>query len=138
MFVLDTNVVSEFRKLKSGKAHPKVAAWAHATSPALMFLSVVTLHELEQGILQVERTDVAQGQLLRTWLERGVLPGFEGRLLDVTPRVARWAASYHVPNPAPFRDGLIAATAATLGMTVATRNFRDFGRFGTPLINPWA
>ena len=102
-----------------------------------MFMSVVSLHELEQEVLQVERRDDAQGRLLRSWLEEGVLPGFEGRLLDVTPDIARVSASYHVLDPAPFRDGLIAATAAVHGMSVVTRNTRDFERFDVELVDPW-
>lgn len=137
MYVLDTNVVSELRRVKSGKAAAPVAHWARMHSPAAMFLSVVSLHELEQGVLLIERRDEPQGRLLRRWLDEGVVPGFEGRILDITAAVARLAASYHVPDPAPFRDALIAATAAVHGMAVVTRNVRDFARFDVDLVDPW-
>ncbi|WP_419552900.1 type II toxin-antitoxin system VapC family toxin [Candidatus Poriferisodalis sp.] len=138
MFVLDTNIVSELRKARSGKANRGVTEWASAVPTALMFMSVVSLHELEHGVLLAERRDPAQGELLRTWLDGSVSSAFEDRLLPVTAEIARMAAALHVPDPAPFRDALIAATALHLDMTVVTRNLSDFERFDQLRVsNPW-
>ena len=138
MFLLDTNVVSELRKAKAGKANPGLTTWSEAVATPMLFLSVVTVHELEHGILLAERRDAPKGALLRSWLEASVLPAFDGRILPVDVGIARQAAAFHVPDPAPFRDALIAATANEHGMTVVTRNTRDFERFsGVDLLNPW-
>lgn len=138
MFVLDTNVVSEFRKVRSRRANPGVADWAGTVPAILMFLSVISLRELEHGVLLAELRDPRQGELLRSWLDNSVTQAFEDRFLPVTTDIARQAAALHVPNPAPFRDALIAATALHHDMTVITRNVADFERFdGLHVANPW-
>lgn len=137
MFVLDTNVVSELRKVRSGKADPHVAAWADAVDAASLHLSSVTVLELELGVLQLERKDARQGALLRTWLDTLVLPEFNGRILAIDAAVAQRCARLHVPDPRAERDALIAATALVHGMTVVTRNTADFEATGVPLLNPW-
>ncbi len=138
MFILDTNVVSELRKAKAGTANPGVTEWAIEVPASLMFLSVISLHELEHGVLLAERRDPAQGSVLRRWLDTSVATAFADRFLPVDEPVARRAAALHVPDPAPFRDALIAATAHVHAMTVVTRNVRDFGRFvGLHVTNPW-
>jgi predicted nucleic acid-binding protein len=137
MFVLDTNVVSELRKAKAGKADRHVAAWAASVPADSLFVSAVTILELETGVLLVERRDAKQGALLRAWLERQVLPAFSGRVLPVDLDVARTCAALHVPNPKSDRDALIAATAMVHRMTVVTRNDADFAATGVPLLNPW-
>lgn len=137
MFLLDTNVVSELRKAKAGRANPDVASWAGSISPTALFLSVVTVLELEIGILQIERRDPRQGAHLRDWLENQVVPAFDERILVIDLPVARKCAHLHVPDPVSERDALIAATALAHGLTVATRNVADFERTGVPLLNPW-
>lgn len=138
MFVLDTNVVSELRKVRSGKANRGVAEWAERIPSAELFISVITIHELEHGVLLMERSDPAQGALLRAWLDDSVTAAFKRRVLPVDERVARRAAALHVPDPAPFRDGLIGATALVHEMTVVTRDLKDFQRFeGLDVLNPW-
>ncbi len=137
MFILDTNVVSELRKARSGKADPQVTAWAAAQQPAGLYISAITVLELELGILQVERRDAAQGALLRAWLEQHVLPAFAGRVLPIDASVAQRCARLHVPDPRSERDALIAATALVHGMTVVTRNVADFAATGVGLLNPW-
>ena len=137
MWLLDTNVVSEVRKVRSGKADPNVSRWAERVEPAELYMSVITLHELELGVLLAERRDPAQGAVLRTWLENHVHPAFAGRILSVDEAVARQAAQLHVPDPRPVRDALIAATAQVRGMTVVTRNVVDFAPMGVPVLNPW-
>jgi hypothetical protein len=137
MYLLDTNVVSELRKARSGKADAKVIAWAGSVSASSLFLSVVTVLELETGILLIERRDAAQGRVLRGWLEDHVLPAFRGRILPVDVPVAQCCAKLHVPDPRSDRDALIAATALVHGMTVITRNIADFQATGVELLNPW-
>lgn len=137
MFLLDTNVVSEIRKAASGRVDPNVLRWAGSVRPSQMFISVITVQELEIGVLLVERRDPPQGGLLRAWLETQVLPGFGDRILNIDTVLARRSAALHVPDPRPFRDGLIAATALVHGMTVVTRNVRDFEPMGVELLNPW-
>lgn len=138
MFVLDTNIVSELRKVRSGRANPGVAAWAEQVSSVELFISAITIHELEHGVLLLERSDPAQGALLRAWLDQSVAAAFKSRVLPVDERVARRAAALHVPDPAPFRDALIGATALVHDMTVVTRDLKDFQRFeGLDLVNPW-
>ncbi len=137
MFVLDTNVVSELRKAKSGKANKKVTAWAASVSPAGLFLSAITILELETGTLLIERRDPVQGAILRAWLNNHVLPAFSGRVLAVDTAVAQCCASLHVPDSRHDRDALIAATALVHSMTVVTRNVADFEPTGVPILNPW-
>lgn len=137
MYVLDTNVVSELRKAKAGKADKNVAAWAASTPAAELFLSAITILELETGILLVERRDAAQGAMLRAWLDGHVLPAFAGRVLAIDTAVAQRCAKLHVPNPRADRDALIAATALTHGMIVVTRNVADFESTGVQILNPW-
>ncbi|MBC7982284.1 MAG: type II toxin-antitoxin system VapC family toxin [Candidatus Obscuribacterales bacterium] len=137
MFVLDSNVVSELRKSKAGKADRHLTAWAGSVAPGSLFISVITILELETGALRVERRDPVQGAVLRTWLDDHVLPAFAGRVLAIDIAVAQRCAKLHVPDPRAERDALIAATALVHGMTVVTRNVIDFETTGVPLINPW-
>jgi toxin FitB len=138
MYLLDTNVVSELRKIRHKKADARVAAWADSVDAAELYISVITLQELEIGVLLSERRDAKQGAVLRAWLSDHVLPAFEGRILSVDAAVAQRSASLHVPNPRPVRDGLIAATALVHSMTVVTRNVADFEPAGVSTLNPWA
>ena len=137
MYLLDTNVVSELRKVHTGKASPQVVAWVNSVTSASLFLSAISVLELETGILLVERRDKKQGKALRDWLETQVLPAFDGRILVVDTAVARQCAHLHVPDPRSDRDGLIAATALVHGMTVVTRNVDDFKATGVAMLNPW-
>jgi predicted nucleic acid-binding protein len=138
MYLLDTNVVSELRKVRAGKADQAVSDWAAANESAPMFISAITIHELEHGVLLAERVDPLRGTILRKWLDDGVSPAFEGRVLPVDESVARAAAALRVPDPAPFRDALIGATALVHGLVMVTRNTPDFRRFaGLPVLNPW-
>ena len=137
MFLLDTNVVSELRKVRSGKADRHVAAWANSVDADDLYLSAITVQELEIGVLLVERRDFSQGAMLRAWLNSYVLPAFTDRILPVDTAVAQCSARLHVPDPRPIRDGLIAATALVHGMTVVTRNIADFQSTGVSTLNPW-
>jgi predicted nucleic acid-binding protein len=137
MFLLDTNVISELRKASSGKADANVTKWAAATAVNDMFLSSVTILEAEHGVLLMERRDVAQGAILRQWLDNRVLPAFADRILPIDAEVARICARLHVPDPRSDRDALIAATALAHELTVVTRNTADFAPMDIPLLNPW-
>src|SRR5215470_12945217 len=103
MFLLDTNVVSELRKVRAGRADRNVAAWADSVDATDLHLSVISLQELEIGVLLAERRDAAQGAVLRKWLDEHVVPAFDGRILVVDDAVARRSARLHVPNPRPLR-----------------------------------
>jgi len=135
MHLLDTNVISELRK--AARADALVRTWAENVPANSFWLSAITVLELEIGVLRVERRDAVQGAPLRQWLENWVLVRFGERILGVDIEIARRAAQLHVPDPRPERDALIAATALTHGLTVATRNISDFEPMGVALTNPW-
>jgi predicted nucleic acid-binding protein len=137
MYLLDTNVISELRKIRLGKADLNVATWADSIEATDLFLSVITLQELEIGVLLAERRDSTQGAVFRSWLNGHVIPAFSGRILVVDAAVAQRSAKLHVPDLRPVRDGLIAATALIHGMTVVTRNVADFEPTGVLTLNPW-
>ena len=135
MYILDTNVISELRKGR--KARRSVRMWAQAMPSSSFYLSVVSVLELEIGVLLVERRDRNQGTVLRAWRDGHVLPSFSGRILAIDTVVAQRCALLHVPNPGSGRDALIAATALVHGMTVVTRNVSEFQATGVPVVNPW-
>jgi hypothetical protein len=140
MYILDTNVISELRKAR--KTHPNVKKWAERLPSASLYISVISVLELEIGILLLSRSDKhrrdkEQGAILRAWMDRHVLPTFSGRILAIDTAVAQRCATLHVPNPRSDRDALIAATALVHGLTVATRNVADFERTGVGVLNPW-
>lgn len=137
MYLLDTNLVSELRKTSAGRANRGVAEWQLTAAPNTLFLSVITLMELELGTLRVERRDPLQGQVIRKWLLTQVIDVFGSRILVVDAAVALRCAKLHVPDPKPERDALIAATALVHGMAVVTRNVADFKSTGVKTINPW-
>ena len=137
MFVLDTNVISELRKVRTGKADGNLAAWSSTVDAPTLFVSAITIMELETGVLQIERRDPVQGALLRAWLDGHVLPEFASRVLPVDTAVAQRCARLHVPDRRSERDALIAATALMHGMTVVTRNVADFAATGVAIVNPW-
>jgi predicted nucleic acid-binding protein len=137
MYLLDTNVLSELRKVPSGKADLNVRAWAQTVHQSRLFISVITIFELETGLLLIARRDATQGEMLRTWLEDHLIPAFSDRILPVTIEIARRGARLCVPNPRPRRDGLIAATALAHRLTVVTRDVADYAPTGVPILNPW-
>jgi hypothetical protein len=137
MFLLDTNVVSELRKIRLGRADKNVARWADSVDAVDLYVSAITVQELEMGVLLVERRDPPQGAIFRSWFESHVLPAFAGRILPVDTAVAQRCAALHVPEPRPAMDSLIAATALVHGMTLVTRNVADFQSSGVTIFNPW-
>ena len=138
MFLLDTNVISELRKVGDGRADARVTAWVSGRDASSFYISALTLMELEIGIRRIERRDAVQGERLRTWMDRYVLPEFLDRTLPVDAAVALRCARLHVPDPRAERDALIAATAIAHGMAVVTGNVVDFETTGAEVIDPWA
>ena len=136
MFLLDTNVVSELRK-PEGRIDANVERWAASPGRQLLYLSAMTVHELELGVLLMERCDPLQGARLRRWMERAVASEFADRIIPFDVSVGVRCAALHVPNPRPMRDSIIAATALVHGMAVVTRNVKDFAGTGVRLLNPW-
>ncbi len=137
MYLLDTNVISELRKAGSNRADKNVVEWANSIPSSSLFISVITILELETGMLLIKRKDPTQGAILRSWINTHVLPTFFDRIIDVDTAVAQCCAKLHVPDPRSDRDALIAATALTHGMTIVTRNVCDFEPTGVEIINPW-
>ena len=135
MILLDTNVVSELRR--PHRTNAKVAEWADGVSPSELFLSSVSILELETGALLLARRDGGQGRLIQQWIEDRVLTAFSERILAVDTAVARRCALLHVPDPRPYRDSLIAATALVHRLIVVTRNRADFEPMGVTVLNPW-
>lgn len=134
--LLDTNVISELRKPER-RADVGVRAWVAARAASDLYLSAITVLEVEVGIGRLARRDPGQAGRLQTWLDEELLDAFAGRILSVDVPVARRAARLHVPDPRPERDALIAATAAVHGLTVATRNVKDFETLDVAVVNPW-
>ncbi|WP_267358729.1 MULTISPECIES: type II toxin-antitoxin system VapC family toxin [unclassified Methylobacterium] len=137
MYLLDTNVLSELRKRRSGRISFEVEAWAEQVAPPNLHLSVVTIMEVELGIARCERRDARQAATLRLWLHERVLPAFAGRILPIDNAIALRCAHLHVPDPRSERDAWIAAAGLVHDLTIVTRNTTAFAATGAPLLNPW-
>jgi len=137
LYLLDTNVISEFRKAEAARGSAQVARWGAQVDAGRLYLSVMTLLELDIGVLSIGRRDPEQAQILRNWLEGYVMKSFSGRILDLDRDIALRCAALHVPDKQPERDAWIAATALVHGMTVVTRNVADFEPMGVAMFNPW-
>ena len=135
-YLLDTNVVSELRK-RPDVVNPGVVDWAGRQATSDLYLSVVTLLEIELGIIRLQRRDPDQAAILRQWMDRGVLAGFAGRVVPIDADIAVHSARLLVPDPRPERDAYIAATAQVRGLTVVTRNVADFEPTGVTVLSPW-
>jgi len=137
-FLLDTNVLSEFKR--RGKPDPHVRSWLRATDPDLIWASVLSFGEIRKGI---ERLAVGKRRSeLELWLGRDLDDWFEERLLPVTKKIAeRWgvlsARALDQGTPVPNIDGLIAATALEHDLTLVTRNVKDFATLQVTIVNPW-
>lgn len=135
MYLLDTNIVSALRL--PHKQPPELRAWAASIPFEQCFISVITMLEIEIGILRLERREPASAKLLRQWVEGEVKPTFGDHVLPVDTAVAMACAPFHVPNPSSERDALIAATAIVHGLQVVTRNVRHFQHLPVRVIDPW-
>ena len=136
-YLLDTNVISELRKIGDGKADANVVAWVGREESTAFFLSAITILELERGILGVQRRDARQGARLRTWLDNHIRPEFAGRILSVDDAVTTRCAHLHIPDRRNEVDALIAATALVHELTLVTRNVKDFEGTGAIIVDPW-
>lgn len=136
-YLLDTNVVSELRKVGDAKADANVIRWVSAQDSSDLFISAITILEIERGILSLQRRDHSQGALLRKWMDERVRPGFEGRILPIDDAVATRCAYLHVPDRRNEADALIGSTALVHNLTVVTRNVRDFDGTGAIVVDPW-
>lgn len=137
MFLLDTNVLSELRKAGSGRADPHVVSWANGQSVTSLFISSITILEIEMGILQLQRKDPRQAAVFSTWLESHVLSAFASRVLAFDTASALRCAQLHVPDPKSERDAMIAATALVHDLTLVTGNIKDFQHINIRLLDPW-
>lgn len=137
MYLLDTNILSEIRKVHRSDCPKVFKSWFNNVDLSLCYLSVITLYEIEQGILRKERTDTEQGKLLRTWFEQKIQTEFNSRILDLNSLIALKTAQLHIPNPASLTDSFIGATALQHNFTLVTRNIKDFQHFGVKLFNPF-
>jgi len=132
-YLLDTNVVSEARR-RGGNANVK--AWLKSVPGRELYLSVLVLGEIRQGIERLERRDPEQASGYEAWLIE-LRQRFSGHVLDLTIEVAEEWGRMNVPDPISTIDGLLAATAKVHGFTLATRNTADVERTGVPLLNPF-
>lgn len=135
MYLLDTNVISELRK--AGRADGNVVEWAKSIPAHELFISSITILEVEMGILQIERKDPDQASVYRRWLNEHVLTAFSGRILSFDSAAALKCAQLHVPNPKSERDAMIAAISIVHGYTLVTRNEKDFKHIEMNILNPW-
>ncbi len=132
MYLLDTNVISELRK---PRPHGGVLAWVDAVPEAQLFLSAVTVGEIQAGIEITREQDITKAQAIEAWLNQ-VAQSYQ--VLAADARVfRRWAQLMHRKPDHHLEDALIAATALTHGLTVVTRNTKDFKGFGVALLNPF-
>lgn len=137
MYLLDSNVLSELRPGKPQQS-PAVRTWAASVPQQLFFLSAITILEMEEGIIRLERLQPPGGQALRLWATEA-RKAFAGRILAFGEREALLCAPMHVPDPKARRDSMIAATALSHGFIVVTRNVSDFASIaGLQLLNPWS
>lgn len=137
MYLLDTNVISEIRRLKQGKCDPYVANWVQQIPEELMYTNAVVMMELERGVLAKERKDIEQGKNLRNWLDNIVKPSFLGKTLPIDETTAQICAKLHIPDHAPENDAWIAASAIQHHLILVTRNTADFAKTGAKLFNPF-
>ena len=137
MYLLDTNILSETRKIRTGKANQGVIDWLADTPEHLLYVNAVVLIEVERGILAKERKDPQQGEVLRQWFEHVVKPTFAERTFVVDENTARICAKLHIPDHAPENDAWVAASAIQHNLVLVTRNTDDFARTGVRLLNPF-
>jgi predicted nucleic acid-binding protein len=132
-FLLDTNVLAEVRKPSGDR---NVRAWFASVSGDELYLSVLVLGEIRQGIERLRPRDPAQAGVFETWLST-ISRDYSDRVIPVSADVAQQWGRLNVPDPMPVIDGLMAATAKVHGLTLVTRNIRDVERAGVSLLDPF-
>ena len=134
IYLLDTNVVSEIRKKTPDRG---VSAWFASVPDDELFLSVLVVGEIRQGIERLARRDLAQAEIFQQWLSR-LVHDYGDRIVPITIRVAEAWGRLNVPDPVPVVDGLMAATALLHDWTLVTRNVDDVASTGVRLLDPFA
>ena len=137
MYLLDTNIISELKKLDSGKIHPQVQRWAYSINLMQTKISVVSIIEIRTGILSLARKGQAQAASFDNWFTNRLLPAYRTRTLSVDTEVALICAQLHIPAKRPINDAYIAATAIAHNLTLVTCNVRDFQGLPLMLENPF-
>lgn len=137
MYLLDTNIVSELRKLDSNKINPNMQKWAEQVDFDKTFISVITISEIQMGILRLARSDKQQANKLADWFENQVLPEYQSRSILINKEIVLRYATLHIPNKRPVNDAFIAATALEYDFVLVTRNIKDFQGMGLKLLNPF-
>lgn len=135
MFLLDTNIVSELRK--RDRANAGLREWLTSTEDRDLYLSVLVVGELRQGVERVRTRDATQAEHLDRWLH-ALADSYADRLLLVDARVAEVWGRFNVPDPISTVDGLLAATAVVHDLTLVTRNVKDVARTGARVLNPFS
>ncbi|UFS85107.1 type II toxin-antitoxin system VapC family toxin (plasmid) [Rhizobium sp. T136] len=115
----------------------RASSWVGAQDSNDLFISAITILEIERGILTIQRRDAAQGSRLRGWMDSRVRPEFAERVLPIDDAIATRCAHLHIPDRRNEADALIAATALVRGLTVVTRNVQDFDDTGVIVVDPW-
>lgn len=133
-YLLDTNVISELRK--GGRADANVTAWFADVADEEIFLSVLTIGEIRRGIESVRRRDPDSAAALDRWLNL-VSEAHGDRVVPIDRAIAEEWGRMNVPDPLPVVDGLLAATARVLGLTLVTRNVADIAGTKVVLLNPF-
>jgi predicted nucleic acid-binding protein len=133
-FLVDTNVLSELRK--RSRANPSVRGWAETTGWHAFHTSWISIAEMKRGAALARRSDRAQANALEAWIAE-IVDELGDRVLPVDRVVCEFWSELMVPDPRPPLDALIAATALAHGLTLVTRNLRDFTPTGVPLLDPW-
>ena len=134
MYLLDTNVVSELRR---PRPHPSVLRWIESVPAEQLYLSAVTIGEIQAGIEVTREQDPGRAAELEGWLDGQVVGGFEVLAVDAAA-FREWARLMHRRSDTLIQDAMIAAVASIRGLTVVTRNVRDFEVLGVPVLNPFA
>ncbi|MBS9781668.1 MAG: type II toxin-antitoxin system VapC family toxin [Gammaproteobacteria bacterium] len=136
MYLLDTNILSEIRKIKQNRANENVVNWLANVLPTELYTNVVVLMEIEKGIVRLRRKDSQQADNLAAWYQT-IKPTFQNRIYSIDEKTASICATLHSPNPAPANDAWIAATAIQHNLVLATRNTNDFNFQGLQVFNPF-
>jgi predicted nucleic acid-binding protein len=136
MYLLDTNVVSELRKLRNGKADPAFADWFSGIRLDVVYISVMTMFEIEYGVLLLKRRDQTQAAIFEDWRDK-IRDQLQNRIILVDELIALECAAINVPDPRPLRDAFIGATARVRSLVLVTRNVKDFVGLEIKIVNPW-
>ena len=137
MYLLDTPVISELRKAKTGRCDAGVMRWASGVARQNLYMSAISLLELENSVAKAERKDRVQAAPLRSWLDDQVMKAFDGRILPVDAGVVKKRAALNHAESKSERDALVVATAQLHGLVLVTRNVAAFKTTRVKLFNPW-